>query len=394
MGEHKRKALALAAQAGARPAPPTPEFVLSGDRVGQDGRLYTRDGQTVVLGPTPGTLSPFSRCAVIHDSVMHWFYGELPARWLGGRGVPLDVVSARVQSDADRLRAMPLRATWFFDTAAAALEGFTPAALAVSKAGGRLLVSCEGDWWQPAPWFDPPDPAALRRLESVVRAADTLVVPSRRLGEAVGARFQRPVAVIPPTLPPLADLPRARVCAGRGLRVGWVGSGTHLGDLELIGPAVLDLLARCPDVTFVLGTSFVPAWARVHPRIERQYVGGMVSVMNYYRWLAALQLDIFLCPILAYPWNETKPCLKPLEAAGLGLPVIASRVGHYGEDLEPDETALLVENTPPAWLAALLRLVDDADLRAHLAARGHALGGHADHRQHGGPRLGGALGGG
>jgi glycosyltransferase involved in cell wall biosynthesis len=322
------------------------------------------------LGPTHGTPSPFSRCVVISEAPMVWFYGELPARWLGGRGVHLDVVWARVQSDADRLRAMHPRGTWFFDTAAAAIESLTPVALAVSKAGGRLLVSCEADWWRPPPWFDPPDPAALRCFESVAQAAETLVVPSRRLGESVGARFHRPVAVIPPTLPPLADLPRARPRAGRGLRVGWVGSGTHLGDLELIGPAVLDLLARCPDVTFVLGSSFVPAWAQVHPRIERLFVGGMVSVMNYYRWLAALQLDIFLCPILAYPWNETKPCLKPLEAAGLGLPVIASRVGHYGEDLVDGETALLVENTPQAWLAALLRLVADADLRAHLAARG------------------------
>jgi glycosyltransferase involved in cell wall biosynthesis len=370
MGEHKRKALALAAPSGARPAPLTPEFVLSGDRVGQDGRLYTRDGQTVGLGPTHGTPSPFSRCVVISEAPMVWFYGELPARWLGGRGVHLDVVWARVQSDADRLRAMHPRGTWFFDTAAAAIETLTPVALAVSKAGGRLLVSCEADWWRPPPWFDPPDPAALRCFESVAQAAETLVVPSRRLGESVGARFHRPVAVIPPTLPPLADLPRARPRAGRGLRIGWVGSGTHLGDLELIGPAVLDLLARCPDVTFVLGSSFVPAWAQVHPRIERLFVGGMVSVMNYYRLLAALQLDIFLCPILAYPWNETKPCLKPLEAAGLGLPVIASRVGHYGEDLVDGETALLVENTPQAWLAALLRLVADADLRAHLAARG------------------------
>jgi hypothetical protein len=51
--------------------------------------------------------------------------------------------------------------------------------------------------------------------------------------------------------------------------------------------------------------------------------------------------------------------------------VIASRVGHYGEDdLELGEPALLVENTPQVWLAALLRLVEDGALRAHLAARG------------------------
>jgi len=37
-----------------------------------------------------------------------------------------------------------------------------------------------------------------------------------------------------------------------------------------------------------------------------------------------------------------------------------------------EETALLVENTTEAWLAALMRLVDDAALRAHLTARGLA----------------------
>ena len=56
----------------------------------------------------------------------------------------------------------------------------------------------------------------------------------------------------------------------------------------------------------------------------------------------------------------------------LGLPVIASAVGSYAEDLEHEETALLVPNTTAAWLTALTRLVDDADLRAHLSARGQA----------------------
>jgi glycosyltransferase involved in cell wall biosynthesis len=54
----------------------------------------------------------------------------------------------------------------------------------------------------------------------------------------------------------------------------------------------------------------------------------------------------------------------------LGLPVIASRVGSYAEDLVHEETALLVENTTEEWLGALTRLVEDAALRAHLSARG------------------------
>lgn len=73
------------------------------------------------------------------------------------------------------------------------------------------------------------------------------------------------------------------------------------------------------------------------------------------------------------PFNRAKPCLKALEAAALGIPVIASTVGAYGEDLVHEQTALLVKNTSAAtWLDALLRFAEDAPLRAHLATQGRA----------------------
>jgi glycosyltransferase involved in cell wall biosynthesis len=93
---------------------------------------------------------------------------------------------------------------------------------------------------------------------------------------------------------------------------------------------------------------------------------------GYYDVIASLDLDIFVAPLLDCPFNRAKPCLKPLEAAGLGLPVIASGVGSYAEELEHDDTAVLVGESTDAWLTALTRLVEDADLRAHLAARGRA----------------------
>jgi glycosyltransferase involved in cell wall biosynthesis len=204
----------------------------------------------------------------------------------------------------------------------------------------------------------------------MLKVADTVVVPSRRLADVIDARFHREALIIPPTLPPLCELPRQRLRSGPGLRVGWVGSGTHLGELEFLERVVLEFLARRPDVTFVVAGPGIPRWARLHPRIERHL--GFMLLPGYYRWLASLQLDVFLCPLLEYPWNEAKPCLKPLEAAGLGIPVIASRVGSYAEDLEHEETALLVAESTEAWLAALTRLMEDAELRAHLAAGGQA----------------------
>jgi glycosyltransferase involved in cell wall biosynthesis len=109
---------------------------------------------------------------------------------------------------------------------------------------------------------------------------------------------------------------------------------------------------------------------RSSPQIELH--PGWVALPTYYRWLASLALDVFVTPLVDILFSQVKPCLKPHEAAGLGIPVIASAVGSYAEDLEHEETALLVENTTEAWLAALTRLVEDAALRAHLSAGGRA----------------------
>lgn len=112
--------------------------------------------------------------------------------------------------------------------------------------------------------------------------------------------------------------------------------------------------------------------SRSHPASGSRHRAG-VFLPAYYRWILSLDLDVFLCPLASgYPWNEAKPNLKPLEAAGLGIPVIASRVGAYATELRDEETALVVENTTESWSGALTRMVEDAELRAHLATGGRA----------------------
>jgi len=46
---------------------------------------------------------------------------------------------------------------------------------------------------------------------------------------------------------------------------------------------------------------------------------GWVPLPAYYDAIAALVLDVFVGPLLDCAFNRAKPCLKPLEAAGLGL---------------------------------------------------------------------------
>jgi glycosyltransferase involved in cell wall biosynthesis len=316
--------------------------------------------------------------AVVGCLAIAWFYGELPAQWLSARGLYLDVCKIYERYElADRVdfgvrpQTTP-GAPLLFDMVSV---GCVPTGPQEVKAQGlRLLISVDDDLWHVSPGHRPQwdaDPARRARFEAFLRAADAIIVPSARLGERVQPFARGAIVVIPPTLPPREQWPARRPRPrDRGLRIGWVGTASHQRDVEGIGPAVLELLARWPAVTFVLGGECVPSWTTEHPRVEVHV--GWWPLPAYYRFVASLDLDGFVCPLLETPFNVAKPCLKPLEAAMLGLPVIASRVGAYAEDLHAEETALLVENTTEAWLAALTRLVEDAALRARLSARGLA----------------------
>lgn len=315
---------------------------------------------------------------VVTDACIHWFYGELAARWLGGRGVHLNTVmtnpfrTSRRSVEQETAEAAPIPGDAPRLTNSGALVDHWIA----EQHARRVLMTCDDDYWQPRPWtkFPPAFADALRNQEAAMRLADEIVVPTARLAERM-QRFGRPITVIPPTLPPRAEWPAPRRGPREpGLRIGYVATWWYSGELVAMGPTLLQFLAHYPDVTFVLGGGpfdegkTCVEWVVGHPQVEIHR--GHVSLPGYYRFLASLDLDGFICPLLDLPFNTAKPSLKPAEAAMIGLPVIASRVGSSAEDLRHEETALLVENTPEAWLAALTRWVEDAELRAHLAARG------------------------
>lgn len=321
-----------------------------------------------------------ARCdgwVVTGEVTLRWFCGALPARWLARHtGSVLDVFYAGPRLvDWPRLDLFPPAPQYLFDSLAA-IHVLPTTRPAIRAAGGRVLVTCDEEFWNFPPWIRRLRSDQLKILERSLAEADTIMVYSRRMAERV-RRFNPSVLLLPHALPPLADLPRpARRAPRPGIRVGWVGSHQHEGDLNMIRPAIMELLARRREVTFVLAGQCFPDWARAlgaSPQIEL-HPGG-VPLPDYYRWVASLALDVFVTPLVGHPFNSAKPCLKPLEAAGLDIPVCASKVGSYAEDLRHEQTALLAfENTPTAWLTALIRLVDDADLRAHLALHGRRRG--------------------
>lgn len=134
---------------------------------------------------------------------------------------------------------------------------------------------------------------------------------------------------------------------------------------EVLVEAAAGVLRRHPDVLFVLA-GHGPRRAELEELVERLGLGGQVRLLGYRsdvdRLLAAA--DVFCLSSR----QEGLP-LAYMEAATVGLPTVATRVGGLAEHVRHGEDGLLVPPEDPAALAdAIGQLVADAGLRERMGA--------------------------
>jgi glycosyltransferase involved in cell wall biosynthesis len=163
------------------------------------------------------------------------------------------------------------------------------------------------------------------------------------------------------------------------LTIGWGGSNTHAMDLAEVGPQLRRYLDRAPAGVelHVMGEPKPPPRRRgvIRPHIPwtEQYklpedrirwTPWNKSVPDYWR---AIDYDIMLAPLRPHLFNRSKSNLRVLEAAMLGIPVIATDYGPYAEFVDHGVTGLLVK-TDHDWGRHLRALVEDGAMRAELGA--------------------------
>lgn len=118
------------------------------------------------------------------------------------------------------------------------------------------------------------------------------------------------------------------------VRLFWQGSVTHRHDIELLQTPIHSLGKLSKKIKMIMAgyTSGEHEWfcmANTYTAdLKHQYklIPG-VNVAQYYQ--AYEHADICLVPLVNSPFNRMKSNLKILEAANLGLPVIASAVHPY-----------------------------------------------------------------
>lgn len=148
---------------------------------------------------------------------------------------------------------------------------------------------------------------------------------------------------------------------GAKARVGWAGSVTHHGDLDII----IDMVkATVEEVDWVF---FGMCPEALKPLIKEFHQP--VKLEDYPAKLASLNLDLAVAPLEDVPFNHAKSHLRLLEYGVLGYPVICT-------DITPYKGAYPVTRVPNKfkdWVDAIREQVSDMD---ELARRGDALREH------------------
>ncbi len=236
-----------------------------------------------------------------------------------------------------------------------------------------VVVECD-DNYRNTPAYNPAANAyeagtLFRRIATTqFRLADAIVVSTPGLKQLYGD-YNDHVYVIPNSIDfPTWDRAVAKHKTKPGIRIGWAGGANHERDLKIMEPVIKRIMAKYRDVKFVF-VHGAPKFLREIPGVE--YVPKFTPILKYPQFLADQDFDIGIAPLELNTFNEGKSNLRWLEYSALGIPTVASSVGHFQETIRNGKDGILVENSTPAieedqWVEHLSKLIEDRGYRVRM----------------------------
>jgi hypothetical protein len=202
------------------------------------------------------------------------------------------------------------------------------------------------------------DPRSPESVRYCLRRAEMVTVSTPYLAELY-APFNSNITVLQNCVKAeLLDMPRKH--ADR-VTVGWQGGVSHLVDLCAVQDPLREVLDAHPDVDMHwIGVDYAPLVRR-----PCRFTPWSDDVGHYYR---AVDFDIAIAPLADVPFNRAKSYLKALDAAALGIPIVATDMEPYRDFVRDGETGYLVR-TPEQWVARLTELIHDEAARIEMGAK-------------------------
>ncbi len=151
--------------------------------------------------------------------------------------------------------------------------------------------------------------------------------------------------------------PKTNLTNSPAITIGWIGSGSTTGFLQLIEKALKQISKKYPNVVinFIGSSGFKIDECRIVS--EKWSLETEVQLLE--------KFDIGIMPLPDNEWTRGKGGYKILQYMAMGIPSIASPVGVNKEIIIQNETGILAESEEE-WLTAFEKLITEHDLSIQL----------------------------
>ena len=161
-----------------------------------------------------------------------------------------------------------------------------------------------------------------------------------------------------------------------GIDIGYMGTLTHLSDFRIVTNAIKEIMFEREDVKLHLVQVADPAELRKamdpYDVIVHQPPNPSCVYEVFFPWFVnTMRWDISLAPLSDTRLNRCKSDLKVLDYAAIGSAGVFSNLTPYSH-VQDRGLGLVVENTDEAWYSAIIKLINDLDLRTDIQAKSHA----------------------
>jgi glycosyltransferase involved in cell wall biosynthesis len=197
------------------------------------------------------------------------------------------------------------------------------------------------------------------KTATICRLADHVVVGNRVL-EDYARKYCPRVTVIPTTVDTERFTRHDGGAPKRAPVIGWTGSHTTVGYLDMLRPALQEL-ARTHEFVFrVIG-------------VDGFAIEGVNVVCAPWRPDTEVDdlslIDIGVMPLPDDEWTRGKCALKVLQYMALGIPTVASPVGVNADIINDGVNGFLAADRAQ-WVERLSRLLESRELRRETGLRG------------------------
>lgn len=207
-------------------------------------------------------------------------------------------------------------------------------------------------------------------LKMFIERADHVVCSTDEIKKVV-QDINPHITVIPNAIDPaIWKMQNKRHKDGK-IRIGWIGSGSHMADIDIIIEPMKEILRKYPQVEFHMA-------GMVYEKSQTDNVYHHEPTKGYEeypQYVADMGFDIAIAPLHDTQFNRCKSNIKWLEHAMLETPMVLSRVTPYKECVKHGKTGLLAKNTKANWVKQLSVLIEDETLRQKIgqAAKAEVL---------------------